>query len=101
MPLWSELRTAIRRLQEIAVEAANAATPEEPIRVLTPPTITALRDKARRQALTDWGQTWLDDPRRGSTFRALTHPLSGQHPEFMLGIAGAPRPCFFCDSSPY
>ena len=81
----------LKRLQEIALDAATAA---DPTHHPAAKSIAALREDARRQVLSDWEQVWLKDPRRDPAYRAVQHPPSGQPPEFMLGIAGFARPIF-------
>jgi hypothetical protein len=81
----------LKRLQEIALDAATAA---DPTHHPAAQSIAALRDDARGKVLTDWEQVGLKDPRRDPAYRALQHPSSGRPPEFMQGIAGFSRPIF-------
>jgi hypothetical protein len=79
------------RLQAIAIEATAHTAPDVAI---TAPTPEALRFSARRKALSDWEEVWLNDPRINPAYRALHHPPSFDSPDFIKGIGASPRPIF-------
>jgi hypothetical protein len=60
----------------------------------TPPTMAALKQAVKLNALKEWEHSWLADPCQGPAYRALHHLPSGQPPEFIAGIEGFAQPIF-------
>jgi hypothetical protein len=58
------------------------------------PTIAALRRTAKLQALSEWEQIWLADPRRNPAYRALHHPPQARPPNSCPGSQALPGQFF-------
>jgi hypothetical protein len=91
---WILGMTGIPLLKCILEIASTAAAAVDPMGQDAPPTIAALREKAKCQALEEWKQLWLADPCQNPAYHALHHPPSGEPPEFMARIESFTHPIF-------
>jgi hypothetical protein len=91
---WIPGTTGIPPLKHILEIASTTAATVDPMGQDTPPTIAALREKAKHQALEEWKQLWLADPRQNLAYHALHHPPLGEPPEFMARIESFTHPIF-------
>jgi hypothetical protein len=91
---WIPGSTGFLPLKCILEVTSNAAAMIDLTRQQPPPTIAALRHKAKLNALTEWEKIWLEDPCRNPAYCTLHHPPSGQPLEFTTGIESSARPIF-------
>jgi hypothetical protein len=91
---WIPGTASFLLLKCIVEVASTAAANIGPAAQHTPPTMAALKQAAKLNALKEWEHSWLANPRQGPAYQALHHPPSGQPPEFITRIEGFARPVF-------
>jgi hypothetical protein len=91
---WIPGTTGIPPLNCILEVATTAAASADLAVQDVPPTIAALREDAKCQALKEWEKLWLADPHWNLAYCALHHLPSGQPPDFMARIEMFTHPTF-------